>query len=284
MKAFDRLLLRYGLIGLVLIASFCKENQPTKATFQTHHARNIVKYARLFSIVPHENYTLLTILPPHGQPMCYALYPKDAPPAKLPDNCQPIPIPVQRVALYSTTYVHAFEILGCRQVIKAFAGTAYLYSDSLRAAVLRGQVVEIGSPNHLNAELLSQLHLDAVMIYLAAGEENKLSLLQRIGLTPVINFDFMENTPLGRAEWLKVVGLLCGKMQQADSIFSQIEKNYLQLVDKVKNVKKKPTVFANIPYGSTWYMPGGDSFMGQLFKDAGANYLWAEEKSPVVCL
>jgi iron complex transport system substrate-binding protein len=276
MKLFTNLLLATCLLTGHLLSG-CQPTQKHAETATTTDSTAIVKYAKFFNIEQRKDYTLLTIIPFEGSKVQYVLYPKASPVPTLPDNSQPIAVPIESGALYGTTYAHLFELLDCQHIIKGFAGTSYLYGAALRQAVAAGSITELGAGNQLNVELLNQLKPDIVMMYAGANDADKLSLLQRTGLKVIINADFMENTPLGRAEWLKVVGLLCNKSHEADSIFNQIEQNYQQLVLKVGKLKQKPTVFANVPYGNTWYMPGGNSFMANFLKDAGADYLWQHE-------
>ncbi|MDW8205673.1 MAG: ABC transporter substrate-binding protein [Cytophagales bacterium] len=236
-----------------------------------------VKYANFFSIKQEKNYILLTVKFSANNLLQYGLYAKNTAPPALPQGCQPIAVPIEKAALYSTTYANVFEAIGCGSVIKGFAGTNYLFSPALRQAVAKGHIVEIGTTNQPNVEWLSQLRPDIVMMYVGANDADKLSLLQRLRLKVVVNSDFMESHPLGRAEWIKVAGLLCNKKREADSIFNHVEKNYQNLAKKARLIPSKPTVFANIPYSGTWYMPGGNSFMATLLADAGANYLWQDQ-------
>lgn len=275
MKKLLTIVWQIGRAGLWLLLVGCgtKETQSSKS-----NAQSVVKYAKFFNIEVKKDYSLLTVIPfEGGRPMQYAVYRKSEPLPALPAGCRPIAAPIESAALYGTTYAHLFEIIGSRSVIKAFAGTSYLFGEPLRQAVADGQIIELGSGNQPNVELLNQIKPDIVMMYAGASDTDKLSLLQRTGLNVVINADFLENTPLGKAEWLKVVGLLCDKTHQADSIFNAIELKYRQLADKVRNKSHRPTAFPNVPYGNTWYMPGGNSFMANLLKDAGANYPWQDE-------
>ena len=88
----------------------------------------------------------------------------------------------------------------------------------------------------------------------------------------------METSPLGRSEWMRFFGLLFGKRRQADSLFTAVRADYLQLCDLVKSVNQRPTVISELKSGSAWYVPGGKSTTGRLYQDAGATYMWAEDE------
>jgi len=89
----------------------------------------------------------------------------------------------------------------------------------------------------------------------------------------------MEQTPLGRAEWIKVVGALLNQEAAADSIFLQIESNYLRTKEKIIDIQDKPNVIIGSNYKGIWYMPGGKSFKALLLADAGASYFWDHDSS-----
>ena len=91
--------------------------------------------------------------------------------------------------------------------------------------------------------------------------------------------DYMENTPLGRAEWIRFIGLLFDKEMQADSIFSEVEKKYLSLKDLAGSVSVRPTVISETMTSGVWYLPGGASYKAAMYADAAADYPWADDKS-----
>lgn len=88
----------------------------------------------------------------------------------------------------------------------------------------------------------------------------------------------LESTPLGRAEWLRFIGLLTGEEQRADSIFNKTVENYEALKKKVAAVEKKPKVISETMYEGVWYMAAGDSYAARLLSDAGADFPWASNK------
>lgn len=89
----------------------------------------------------------------------------------------------------------------------------------------------------------------------------------------------MEDTPLGRSEWLKFTALFFNKDEQAETIFSEIADKYERVAQKAKSVKNRPIVFVGFNFKGTWYMPGGKSYVAKYLADAGANYLWSDDKS-----
>ena len=88
--------------------------------------------------------------------------------------------------------------------------------------------------------------------------------------------DYMESLPLGRTEWIRFYGMLFGKEALADSIFRQTEKNYLDLKRLVKADMPRPTVISEKKFGASWFMPAGDSYIANMYADAGADYVFKE--------
>ena len=135
----------------------------------------------------------------------------------------------------------------------------------------------MGDAFSLNVEKTLLLKPEALMM---SGYNQTDANVQRIGQAgiPVIfNNEWMETSLLGRAEWIKFVAVFYDKELQADTIFSGIDKRYNDLKIKVQNVTNKPKIMSGNNFRGTWYMPAGRSFMGQLFRDAGAGYFYAND-------
>jgi iron complex transport system substrate-binding protein len=98
--------------------------------------------------------------------------------------------------------------------------------------------------------------------------------LDKLPYTLVECVEYMENSPLGAAEWMRFYGRLLGCASAADSLFSVVETGYLSLRDSISHCDNRPTLMCELKSSSAWYMPAGQSTMGQLYKDAGADYLF----------
>jgi iron complex transport system substrate-binding protein len=99
--------------------------------------------------------------------------------------------------------------------------------------------------------------------------------VEKLGIPIIECADYMENDPLGRAEWIKFIGLFTGRSKRADSLFRETEANYLKTKALVENVASRPKLMTGMKYGSPWYIPSGESFMARIYKDAGADYLFS---------
>jgi iron complex transport system substrate-binding protein len=149
----------------------------------------------------------------------------------------------------------------------------------MRKRVNEGNITDLGIDKGMNIELLYSLHPDLVMGYTMSNDLGQLKKIRELGIPVVINAEYLEKHPLGRAEWIKFVALFYNKEREADSIFNKIEEDYQSTLALAKQATKKPTVLSGIVYGDAWFMPAGKNYAAQLFSDAGMDYLWKETES-----
>jgi len=236
-----------------------------------------IKYAKGFSIKKYEDYQLITLKNPwvgESKTYQYVLYKNEKPEGISADVF--IKTPIKSIACMSLTHVAFIEKLNQTNTIIALSGLNYVSSEVINKRIAAGKIKEMGQGQSLNYELLVENAPDFIMGYgIDASSNNYISKLETLGLKLVLNSEYMENHPLGMAEWIKFVAAFYDKSSAADSIFATIEQEYLDLVKLTANISKKPTVFTGMPWNGAWYIPGGKSFQAQLLKDAGANYLWA---------
>ncbi|MFN6085323.1 MAG: ABC transporter substrate-binding protein, partial [Fluviicola sp.] len=103
--------------------------------------------------------------------------------------------------------------------------------------------------------------------------------LKKIGVSCIPNYDWREQHPLAKAEWIKFFGALLDKQEMANSYFGEVEKNYLSLQKKLKKSKvSKPKVLVGLMFGDTWNAPAGQSFLARILADSQIDYLYKKEK------
>ena len=118
-----------------------------------------------------------------------------------------------------------------------------------------------------------------VMGYTMNSDYGQFKKMEELNIPVVINAEYLEKHPLGRAEWIKFMALFFDKEKQADSVFRAIEKSYLDVKDLADAVADKPTVLSGIVYGDAWFLPGGQNYASRILRDAGCAYLWEENTS-----
>ena len=124
--------------------------------------------------------------------------------------------------------------------------------------------------------MLIDINPEVVIGFGINGNNKAYETLKRSQIPVVYNGDWTEETPLGKAEWLKFFAPFFQKEKEADSIFQSIEKTYNEAKLLAGNIKKKPRVLTGGLYKDVWYVAGGNSWMAQFLEDANTNYLWKE--------
>jgi iron complex transport system substrate-binding protein len=274
--------LRKTLLFIFLIGFMaCKEE--TKPIL--HKEENIVKYdfkyAKGFSISEHLNYKVLTIKDPWpkaDKAYTYALIQRD----KLAENhLNPetfdgiITIPIQNIVVTSTTHIPALELLGVEQTLVGFPGSDYVSSEKTRARIDNGDIRELGKNEGINTEVLLELKPDVVVGFGIDNSNKTFETIKKSGIPVIYNGDWVEGSPLAKAEWIKFFGVLYDKTKEADSIFKQIESDYLKAKQLASKIENRPTVLSGAMYKDVWYLPNGTSPEAQILNDANVNYLWS---------
>ena len=244
-----------------------------------------VKYAKGFSIEELDNCKLITLKNSwSGENVSYryVLYDEEK-----PENVEGdlfIKTPIQSIACMSLTHVAFLEKLGLLNSVVALSGCDYVSSTNVRSLINNGAIKEVGQGQNVNYEMLVEESPELVMAFgVDASSSNHLNKMKRLGLNIVLNAEYMETHPLGRAEWIKFIAAFYGVDKNAAIIFDEIEKEYLSLLTLTEGLEK-PTVFVGMPWNGSWYVPGAKSFQAQLLSDAGSEYLWLdnEEQSSLV--
>lgn len=240
---------------------------------------NNIQYATGFQITHFDDVKRIEVVQPFKgstQSLTYWLVPKSA---SIPDSLKDkviIRTPLENLVCTSTTHIAPLDLLGESNKLIGFPSTQYISSDLVRAQVDNGTTREVGRDNNLNIEVMLDLSPQVLMTYSLTGDYSKLTPFQRSGITVVQNAEYLEKTPLGRAEWIKFMATFFDKENEADSIFEVIADNYQRTLKLVEGQQNHPTIFSGIVYGDTWFMPGGGSWAGKFFKDSGSEFLWKE--------
>jgi len=190
-----------------------------------------------------------------------------------------VPIPIQSIVCTSTTHIPLLDYLNETDKLIGFPTTDYISSEKTRERIDVGKVKELGIEKGMNIEELVLLKPSLVMGYAMTGDLGQLKKIKELGIPVVINAEYLEKHPLGRAEWIKFMALFFNKEKEADSVFQFIENEYLTTQAEASATSLKPTVMSGIVYGGTWFMPGGQNYAAKLLNDAGCNYLWRETES-----
>lgn len=235
------------------------------------------RYARGFSISEGEGFTMVQLRNPWDTATlraCYLLIPENQEvPEHLPKG-EIIRTPLRDVAVVTALYLSVMEELGCLDATGGVCEPEYVTSRAAREMLTSGQLADLGNSVAPNCEKIIECGAQAI---LASPFENAgFGALEKLGIPIIEAADYMENTPLGRCEWIRFYGRLFGCGEAADSLFDAAAGRYEELKRLTDTLQERPKVLLEKRYGSSWFIPAGNSFAAAFHKDAGADYIFAE--------
>ena len=182
----------------------------------------------------------------------------------------------ERVVCMSSTYVAMIDALDCTERVVGVSGIDYICNTRVREAAAEGRVRDVGHDSDINFELLMTLRPDVVLLYGVAGENGVTnSKLDELKIPYLYLGDYVEESPLAKAEWLVVMAEILGVRERGEKLFVGIAERYTSLRERVaQSATERPTVMFNTPYRDTWYMPSSHSYAVQIVEDAGGRYIY----------
>lgn len=271
------------ILIFILISFFgCKKEQNIPEMPINTTKKSNIAYAEGFSITNGVNFNILEIKNPWPKAeknFKYVLISAEsAAKTTFADDAYDgiIITPIEKIVVTSTTHIPALELLNVEKTLVGFPGTDYVSSKKTRARIDSKLVRELGKNEGLNTEVLLSIHPNLVVAFGVDGKSKSLQTIKNANIPVVYNGDWVENSPLAKAEWIKFFGALYNKEQEAETLFKQIETDYNAAKKLALNTKNKPTVLCGAMHKDIWYLPNGESTEAQLLKDANTNYLWSE--------
>lgn len=265
------------LLGCMLAACSHRARHAGTDTGADSCAVITTEYARGFRLLQGDGYVRADIINPWDTTRLLATYlliDKDAPlPDHLPQGTV-VRTPLANTLVFSSVHCSLLQELDRLNAIGGVCDSKYIYIDPLQQRLRNGTLTDAGSSLTPDMERIIALAPDAIL--LSPYENDGYARLQKTGIPIIQCADYMETSPLGRAEWMKLFGLLYGCRRQADSLFNDIASRYNEICHKVAFSSHRPTVISERRTGAVWYVPGGKSYLARLFADAGASYPWSD--------
>lgn len=255
--------------GLVLLLSVLVGCAPTVP----HEGSNLMKHARRLTLFETDSMVVATVRNPWDTTAVlqqYVLVPRDRPlPRVLPKGIL-LRTPLRRTVMQSSVHAALAERLGTARRVQGICDARFVVSRRVKALPL----TDYGNSMQPDLERLVADSVDA--IFVAPFENVGHGALDRIGIPLIECADYMETTPLGRAEWMRFYGRLWSCAERADSLMAAETEQYESLCRKVAAARETaPTLLIDRKEGAVWYVPGGDSYLAALYRDAGARYVFA---------
>ncbi len=244
-----------------------------------------VEAASGFTVEYHNNYKIVTVTTPWQgaeAPLVYVLVQCGTTAPEMTDMTNMIEVPVKSVVSMSTSFLPHLTTQNLLDKVVAVDTALYTSNKAVIQSVADGTIVEVGGgggSTGVNVEKMIELQPELVLAQRFNNDDTAYPAMQQAGLTVVIDSDFLDATPLGVAEWGKFISMFFNTEGLAQKSFAEVNDRYEQVATLAKSADSQPTVFANTPFGGTWYMPGGASYVATLIRDAGADYLWADDET-----
>ena len=272
MKKF---LLSVQIVTLVLLLSACGGRSKTSSAFVNEETIPL-KYAENLTLIKGNGYTEAQLRNPWDTTRIlrtYILVDKDKEmPNHLPEGTI-VRTPLSNALVYTGVHCALIKELGAVKSIGGICELQYIKVPEIQEGCQNGTIVNAGEGTNPDIEKIIDMHPDALLLspYENSGGHGQVEKLK----VPIIECaDYMETSALGSAEWIRFYGLLFHQSAKADSIFAIVEKNYNELKELAASQSVKPKVMCELKSGSAWYVPGGRSTTGKLYKDAGGDYVF----------
>jgi iron complex transport system substrate-binding protein len=242
-------------------------------------SKSTVLDATNFTLSYHKSYQVLTVKQPypHGRPESYVLVRCGAPIPQLSGNlagAQLITVPITSMYSASITQLGMITELDCTGVVTGVANTADVVDPQLRQRIDSGQMVGYAPGNQVNVEGVLAAHPEVLVT--AGTDDPSYSKLGDGGVKVVADAEWLEATPLGRAEWVKVLAALTGTEKKATEVYGKLRGDYAAVARQSAGTRAVD-VLPGTMYQGTWLMPAGGDYAGRLIRDAGGSYPWASE-------
>ncbi|OBK32645.1 ABC transporter substrate-binding protein [Mycobacterium sp. 1245111.1] len=234
-----------------------------------------------FTLSYHGSFQVLTVTQPypHGRPESYVLVRCGAPAPKLPSEltgAQRITVPVAGMYSASITQLGMITELDLANVLTGVADTSAVVNPQLRQRISSGRTVGYAPGNQVNVERVLAAHPDVLVT--AGTDDPAYAKLREGGVNTVADAEWLEATPLGRAEWIKVLAALTATEKKAAEVYDRLRGDYAAVARQSAGVRRVD-VLPGTMYQGTWLMPAGGAYVGHLIRDAGGSYPWASETS-----
>ena len=272
--------------SLLAIAAGCRNNNsssmPQSGSIQNvadihienDTAKIAVNYAKGFKVNYLGNLKLVEISDPSANnPAVYKFALGEDISGDIPQGYTPIKIPVNSVICMTTLQLAGFITIGETQHVSGMSSTRFLHNETVRKQIEEGITRRIGIEGNFDNEVI--MNINPNLIFFSPFKRGGYDGLKDVGIPLVPHLGYKEPHPLGQAEWIKFIALFINEEAKANRIFNDIAQQYNTLKGKVAQVapEQRPAVLSGEIHGGSWYAVGGESFLAQLFKDAGADYV-----------
>ncbi|MCL1943222.1 MAG: ABC transporter substrate-binding protein [Candidatus Azobacteroides sp.] len=258
----------------------CENKQSSQENTQEIISKDSLKYAKGFSIEHYKNYIGVSVFNPLAGNQLYGRYYLcENKETKVPEDGTKILVPLKSIAVTSCTHFEFLALIGEIDKITGVCESKRIYNPNILQKIDDGKIVDLGDSFSLNFEKLLGLKPDVLMTSGYAQQDENSRRIARAGLPVLYNNEWMEKSLLARAEWIKFVAAFFNRSATADSVFDNIEARFIEAGNVAGHAAQKPTIMTGSDFRGTWYVPGGQSYVAELYRKAGGNYFYQNDST-----
>ena len=192
-----------------------------------------------------------------------------------PATEQHIVVPATKLSVVSSSHIGMLAAIGAQQRIVGVSGVRYVTNADVRSSA-----AELGTDTSLDFERIKALGTQIVLLYALYGADSATTAkLTQLGIPYIYIGDYIESSPLARAEWIVALAAICGMQEAGEEYFRGVEQRYNEIKARAASYSHHPKVMCNTPYNDTWFMPPVRSYAVQLIADAGGEYIYPQNTS-----
>lgn len=244
----------------------CKQNKTSKPTPSTSTLEAVdIKYASNFKLKKNSSGYLLELIDPNTK--------------KIGRTIEILPGKHKKLISLVAPLNGMLSILDAQDVLVGISNIDHIYDPTIKKMFKKGAIESYGDKYQNSTEKIIASGATIVFYDVVDEAYEHQSKLKRFGIEVMPIYDWRENHPLAKAEWIKVVGAITGKMKEANVFFRKIESNYDRLSKIGATYNMQPSVLCGELIGDTWFTPGGTNYFAKIIADAGANYRYKDKKN-----
>ncbi len=269
-------------LTVLMFASSCDQNQTdklvnckaTSGTFEIVTAISI-DYAENFTIIPLKDGYQVELIDPNTH-IIERSYVFTYDQSKKGESI--VHLPLENITAFSQTTIGMMSNLKALDQLSGILNINYVFDPQVKNDFKNGRITEFKDESNFSIEKVIEAKTSIIIYSGFSREFPQEKKLSKFNIVAIPDYDWRETHPLGRAEWIKFVGVLCGKLTEANELFHEIETKYKAMSAKVQMLIDRPSVVSGNFRGDQWTAPAGNSYMAILFNDAGADYIYRESK------
>lgn len=236
-----------------------------------------IRYARGFTVGRFDDYTSVEVHDPWDSTRLLQRYLLVERGKGIPENMPKgtiVQIPVRNIVVYTSVHAAIIDQLQETDKIIGVCEPRYMDTPAIQDGLKAGRIADMGEATAPDVEKM--IDTGAELVIVSPFQNSSYGPVEKLGIPIIEGADYMESLPLGRTEWVRFYGMLFGKERMADSIFRETEQAYLALKELAAQATGRPTVISEKKFGGSWFMAAGNSYVANLYRDAGADYVFKD--------